>query len=191
MPNFTKRAIQASFVKLLNQKTLDKISVKDVVEDCGINRNTFYYHYQDIYDLLRDILETEISSGVDGINETNWREGFAKAIDFALKNKKAVYHIYNSQRRDLLENYLYEKSSAFTEKFVQQEARGLNVSRTDIEYVTVFYKHAFMGIVTEWLKRDMNVEPMEAIEHFGYIFEGELRRILEKISSDNNSHKNQ
>ena len=41
-----------SFVKLLNLYPLDKITVKDIVSDCGISRNTFYYHYRDIYDLL-------------------------------------------------------------------------------------------------------------------------------------------
>ena len=48
MPNFTKQAIKDSFLRLLNQQPLSKISVRSIVEDCGINRNSFYYHYQDI-----------------------------------------------------------------------------------------------------------------------------------------------
>ncbi len=52
MPNFTKQAIKDSFLKLLNQQPLSKISVRSIVEDCGINRNSFYYHYQDIPALL-------------------------------------------------------------------------------------------------------------------------------------------
>ena len=44
MPNFTKQAIKDSFLKLLNQQPLSKISVRSIVEDCGINRNSFYYH---------------------------------------------------------------------------------------------------------------------------------------------------
>ena len=52
MPNFTKNAIKASFMKLLNEKPLNKISVKNIVEDCGINRNSFYYHFQDIPSLI-------------------------------------------------------------------------------------------------------------------------------------------
>ena len=56
MANFTKQAIKASFMKLLNQKPLSKISVRDIVEDCGINRNSFYYHFQDIPSLLGEIV---------------------------------------------------------------------------------------------------------------------------------------
>ena len=56
----TKRAITESFRALLAVKPLDKITVRDIVEDCGLTRNTFYYHYEDIYDLLSDVLESEI-----------------------------------------------------------------------------------------------------------------------------------
>ena len=56
----TKRAITESFRALLAVKPLDKITVRDIVEDCGLTRNTFYYHYKDIYDLLSDVLESEI-----------------------------------------------------------------------------------------------------------------------------------
>ncbi|MBR5944301.1 MAG: TetR family transcriptional regulator, partial [Lachnospiraceae bacterium] len=52
MANFTQKAIKESFIKLLNEKPLNKISVKDIVEECGINRNSFYYHFQDIPTLI-------------------------------------------------------------------------------------------------------------------------------------------
>ena len=52
MANFTEKAIKASFLKLLNERPLTKITVRDIVEDCGINRNSFYYHYRDIPALL-------------------------------------------------------------------------------------------------------------------------------------------
>lgn len=48
----TKRALAASLKKLLAQKPLSKITIADITEDCGMNRMTFYYHFQDIYDLI-------------------------------------------------------------------------------------------------------------------------------------------
>ena len=59
MANFTKQAIKSSFLKLLNEKPLNRISVRDIVEDCGINRNSFYYHFQDIPALLTEIITDE------------------------------------------------------------------------------------------------------------------------------------
>ena len=59
MANFTKKAIRASFIKLLNEKPLTQITVRDIVEDCGVNRNTFYCHFNDIYTLLEWMLRQE------------------------------------------------------------------------------------------------------------------------------------
>ena len=62
MSELTKRAIQESFKKLLSNQPLDKITVKNITDDCGVNRNTFYYHYSDIYQLLEEIFLTDFAS---------------------------------------------------------------------------------------------------------------------------------
>ena len=59
MSQITKRALAASLKKLLAQKPLSKITIADITEDCGINRMTFYYHFQDIYDLIDWICQEE------------------------------------------------------------------------------------------------------------------------------------
>ena len=48
MASFTRKAIMDSFMKLVDQRPISKITIKDIVEDCGVNRNTFYYHFADI-----------------------------------------------------------------------------------------------------------------------------------------------
>ena len=74
MANFTKNAIRASFLKLLDERPLSKITVKDITDDCGINRNSFYYHFQDIpslvdeneKEMIRQIIKKmEDESGMD------------------------------------------------------------------------------------------------------------------------------
>ena len=52
MSQVTKRALEASLKKLLLERPLDKITVTDIAEDCGINRMTFYHHFRDIYALV-------------------------------------------------------------------------------------------------------------------------------------------
>lgn len=52
----TRKAIMQSFLDILGDKPLDKITVSDITAKCGVNRNTFYYHYQDIPALLEEIL---------------------------------------------------------------------------------------------------------------------------------------
>ena len=65
MPNFTRRAIKESFLKLLNQRPLNQITVKDIVEDCGINRNSFYCHFSDLPALVQEIMAERDSAMVE------------------------------------------------------------------------------------------------------------------------------
>ena len=55
----TKKALAASLKKFMKQKPLSKITVSQLISDCNVNRKTFYYHFEDIYDLLKWTLEEE------------------------------------------------------------------------------------------------------------------------------------
>ena len=74
MPLSTKRALSQPLKRLLSTRTLDKITVKDIVEDCGVNRQTFYYYFRDLYDPLewnfQDAAENLICIRKD---QTDWR----------------------------------------------------------------------------------------------------------------------
>ena len=90
MTQLTKKAIVNSFIKLLNDKPWDKITVKDIVEECGINRNTFYYHFADIRELTRFALDSQIKSVMQVTPSIDsWVDSFIEAAKFALDNKRA------------------------------------------------------------------------------------------------------
>ena len=59
MANTTKRMLSLSLKKLLEKNTLDNITIQDITDDAEVSRKTFYYHFQDIYDLLKWTLEQE------------------------------------------------------------------------------------------------------------------------------------
>lgn len=179
----TERAIMDSFVKLLNQYPLDKITVKDIVSDCGISRNTFYYHYQDIYDLLRATFSAVLENVVSE-NVTTWRESLMACTRFALDNRRAIYHVYHSANRDQLERYLNQVTGESTEKLIRYLTQGLTVSDEDIGYLTLFYKHAIVGILLEWLSNDMKADVEHVISRMAVLLEGNLRLSLERISTN-------
>ena len=60
MAKFTKQAIMNCLLELLSTKQLDKITVKDIIEDCGVNRQTFYYHFEDIPDLISQYIVSDL-----------------------------------------------------------------------------------------------------------------------------------
>ena len=105
----TKQAIIKTFMQLLNEKSFDKITVTDIVNRCGVNRNTFYYYYQDIFDLLEEIFTSETEKVIkEHQHYDTWEEAFNIAVGFARINKRAVYHIFNSVNRQILEDYLFK-----------------------------------------------------------------------------------
>ena len=63
MASSTKEALGNALKKMLSVKPIDKITVKDLVEECGVNRQTFYYHFDDVYDLLEWVFEEDTEQG--------------------------------------------------------------------------------------------------------------------------------
>ena len=91
MANFTRNAIKSSFLKLLNEWPLSQITVKDIVSDCGVNRNTFYYYFKDIPKLIEDIIVEDAEHIIQEFPSMALIEDCLNAmIDFALKHKRAV-----------------------------------------------------------------------------------------------------
>ena len=65
MSEITKKALAETLKKLLSKNKLNKITIKEITEDCGINRQTFYYHFKDIYDLLEWIYKNEVIQEIE------------------------------------------------------------------------------------------------------------------------------
>ena len=101
MSQVTKRALEASLKKLLLERPLDKITVTDIAEDCGINRMTFYYHFRDIYDLVEWACQEDARRILDGKRTyTTWQEGFRRILDGLIDNRPFILNVYRSVRRE-------------------------------------------------------------------------------------------
>ncbi len=181
MAQFTKKAIVEAFLELLNEKPLDKITVKEIVDSCEINRNTFYYHFEDIRALLTFVIDGEVERvAAKHADVESLEEGFIEAAHFALSNKRAVYHIYNSVSREELERYL----NSIAEEVVRRLAEGLKVTREvselDRELIIHFYKCGLSGMVMAWVGEGMKADPEQMIRSLGKLLEGSISAAMEK-----------
>ena len=169
MPNFTKAAIKASFVKLLNERPLKQITVKDIVEDCGINRNSFYYHFADIPTLIEEIAMEEANRIIDENPKVDSVDEMLNVVmEFARGNKRAIMHIYKSVNRDMYEQYLWQVCERAISRYMESLLEGHSISESDRLVIIKFYKCVCFGLVTEWMRSGM---PKEA--------EAEMQRICE------------
>ena len=158
MPNdYTKEAIKEAFIDLLNERPLNKISVKSIVDRCNVSRNTFYYHFQDIPKLLEEII---IEAANTMIRENSTMISMGKCIetayDFAQRNKKAVYHIYHSIDRGAYEDFLMRMCDHTAHILVEEMAAGKDVSAEDRESIAYFVKCQFFGLCMDWTKGGMS-----------------------------------
>lgn len=184
--NLTKQAITASFIKLLNETPLDKLTVKQISEDCGINRNTFYYHYQDIFALLAEIFNDEAERIIEKYwDNLDWKGALIEGTGFAIENKRAIQHVFSSAYRSYFDRYLDKVVGEIMHQFVLRQAEGLKVKDSDMELVEKFYMHAFIGTVREWVENGMDTDVLESIRRLGEIFEGDIRSKLLKLDSEN------
>ena len=133
MAQETKNAIRRAFIRLLNERPIDKISIKDIAETGAVNRNTFYYYYADIYALVEDIFEMEAADFLTKMRRyESWQEAFLDATDFAMQNKRAVFHLYNSANQGTLRRYYHKVILGAMMTYVQGQAEGLTVQEEDI-----------------------------------------------------------
>ena len=165
----TKRAIQNAFLELLNEKPLGKITVKDVSERCEINRNTFYYHYQDMLMLLEDMCKNDFDHIVEIYPELNSLEECLDAITQVMKLKKnAVMHIYNSGNRSIYVDMLWKICEYVVTKYLSTVFPDALLSEYDKQLVIKYFKCSCFGLVIDWIStgmKDEYVEDMHRILH--------------------------
>ena len=143
-------------MKQLECRSLDKITVKDIIEEAGVNRNTFYYHFKDIYDLIDKIFEEELQKSLSETQEeSTFYEEYKKAATIFLEHKKAIIHMENSRSKDVVYHYIEEITNIYVEKFVRQYAKGYKISEEGIKFITYFYCSAINSNTIRWVQKGM------------------------------------
>ena len=165
MSELTKRALEQSLKNLLLQKPLNKITISDIADDCGINRMTFYYHFKDIYDLVEWSCQEDAAKALAGKKTyETWQQGFEQIFEAVLANKPFIMNVYHSVSREQVENYLYQLTYDLLEGVVEEQAAGMSVRPEDKAFIANVYKYAFVGLMLDWIKHDMKGEPKQIID---------------------------
>ena len=185
MSQMTKKSLAVSLKKMLAQKPLEKIKVTDITEDCEVNRQTFYYHFKDIYDLLEWVYTNEATRALDGKKTYDtWQQGFTQILDYMLDNKSFVLNTFNSVSREYLERYLYNEIQLLLMGVVEEKAKGMSVREKDKEFIADFYKYAFVGLLLDWIKKGMKEKPVDIISRLNTLICGNIEGALEQYRTD-------
>jgi probable dihydroxyacetone kinase regulator len=186
MSQITKRALESSFKNLLLKKPLNKITISDITNDCGINRMTFYYHFKDIYDLIEWICNEETERAINGKKTyETWQQGFLQTFQMVLKNKPLITNVYHSISREKIEDYFYSITFDLLIAVVEEKAVGMSVTETDKKFIASFYTFAFVGLLLDWIKKDMREDPQVIIDKVSTLIYGDVSKALIKYQLKN------
>jgi probable dihydroxyacetone kinase regulator len=185
MSQVTKRALEASLKNLLLKKPLDKITINDITEDCGISRMTFYYHFKDIYDLVEWSCAEDAAIALAGKKTYDtWQEGFLQIFEAVKKNKPFIMNVYRSVSREQVEFYLYQSTYNLLINVINEASKDMSVRQEDKDFIADFYKYAFVGLMLDWIKGDMKDDENLLIEKLSLLMHGNFRRALEALSKE-------
>ena len=185
MSQITKRALEESLKKMLLKKPVNKITISDITEDCGINRMTFYYHFKDIYDLVEWSCVEDAARALDGKKTYDtWQQGFQQIFQAVLENNPFVQNVYQSVNREQVETYLYSLTHNLLIGVIEEKAVGMQVRDEDKEFIADFFEFAFVGLMLDWIRNGMKKDPQQIIDRLSILIEGDITRALNKYRID-------
>lgn len=190
MSQITKRALAESLKKLLLEKPLDRITVSDITEDCGVSRMTFYYHFKDVYDLIEWTWLQEAERALDGQKTYDtWQQGFLQIFQLVQENRAFVMNLYHSISREQVERYLYRLTYQLLIGVVEEKSAGMSVRDEDKKFIADFYKYAFVGLMLDWIRGGMKGEPQVLIDRLSVLIRGDVEKALNHYRADQMKQK--
>lgn len=150
MSSITKQRISHAFLELSKKKSIDKITVKDVVEAVDITRQTFYYHFKDIMDVIEWSLEQKM---LEILEESLQAQSMEKSIRVLLslveENTDIINKLMNSQKRQFTERLLIETMRSYMNEMIERKELFMDMRRSDIKLALNFYSYAITGTLLE------------------------------------------
>ncbi len=179
--DLTKAAIKKSFLELLNEKPINQISVRDIAEGCGFNRNTIYYHYDDIPCLVEDIVVETAERIISEYSDYHSLESCLERLaSFALEHKRIVLNIYNSSNRSVYELYLMKVCGAVVENYLHVVFGDVRTDQECKEILVRFYKCECFGQIIDWLNCSMNYNICDQFSKLCKLREGFVETLVER-----------
>ena len=155
----TKNAIAESLKKLTKTKPFDKITVSDIASTCGINRQTFYYHFEDKYELLSWIYYKDAFAPImDKITFDNWDSKLADLFA-VMKDNQSFYTNTIKYTDDYFQEYIIKMAETIFEEVIDTLDEDRLLGSDDRTLFARFYAYGVYGTVNEWVVKGMKIPP--------------------------------
>lgn len=165
----TKKAIASSIKELMRKKDLQKISVADIVEHCGINRQTFYYHFKDKYDLVNWIYYNEVVSAVTKSRLHDDWSGVVLDVLTGMKREQYFYiNALNVTGQNAFQDYFFDVTKSLLAEIIDVVEENRTIDEEDKNFIAEFYAYGLVGVTAQWARRGMRQPPEEIVQRLSH-----------------------
>ena len=186
--NITKFALANSLKGLMAKKAFSKICVRDIVEDCGLTRQSFYYHFKDKYDLMNWIYSTETArfmSAYDSVE--HWTDGLKDLCYYMQENRTFYTNALNTVGQNSFPDYLHGYISHISLSVIENTSNA-EFDRAKWEFFLLFFSTAFVAFIIRWANNGMKEDPAEYIMKIRSLFDGSMYCELENQIGEKQAH---
>ncbi len=181
MSNLTQNAIKTTFSKMLEERPMSQITVKDIVKECGINRNTFYYHFQDVPTLAEEIIKEHVDRCIERFPHIDSLEEVLEvSLTFIYEKKKSVLHLFNSGNRDIIEKSLMEMCDYAVTGYINTAISDRKIKEEAKQILIRLVKCLCFGEMVNWLLGGMKEDLREPFHQLCELNKGHIEEIILK-----------
>lgn len=182
MPNRTKEMLAESLMKLLARRTLDKITIQDIVDDCGYNRQTFYYHFHDIYDLIDWIFAAQTQELIEKCRACGSLDvGVEAVIAYMRENRRLILNILRSVNGEKLLDNLYRSAQSIVLSALENHPGVQELSTEYRELVAEAFKYALAGLLIDWMRAGIPEDLVNKVRTMKAVYIGALEYALDTV----------
>lgn len=154
MPADMKAIIADTLNEILKTKKLDKITVKDLVDTCKISRQTFYYHFKDLMDVVEWNQQRALKKSIENsLKASTWREAIEDMVREAFQNRELIQRLLSSERREEMEYMFFKAVRTYLQEILREKAPNLTISPADADTVLCFYSFGIVGMILADINR--------------------------------------
>ena len=159
MPVDTKMMIASTLAQMAQKRPIDKITVKDLVEQCGISRQTFYYHFQDMLDVMewsvRQMVQHVLQDGMQAETPQKVIQAF---IHIAVENSDSILRLQASRHRVQVESIFVDATRSSIQQMIYKKKPQMFANYPDLEVTLNFYAYGIAGIIFECCKHTNDID---------------------------------
>ena len=154
--NRTRTALADAYMHLLNDYTIDRITVKMITDAVGCSRKTFYYYFTDVYVLTQYVFELRVQQFLDtNGNFETMREGFLTLAANLSNDRQAILNIYHGYGKEELERFTWETSDYYARQVITRYAQNMDIAPEDLEAIIRMYTDMMFGMLIDWINNGM------------------------------------